>query len=51
MRLLWDDYLARYFPDAIFEFNTTAALDLKSKNILCNPISFEGAGKASSTYY
>jgi len=51
MRLLWDDYLARYFPDTTFEFNTTANLDLKSANILYNTVSSEDAGKISSTYY
>ena len=51
MRLLWDDYLAEYFPDVTFEFNTTATLDLKSPNIVYNPISLDGIGKTSSTYY
>jgi len=51
MRLLWDEYLARYFPEVIFEFNTIASLDLKSANIIYNLISFESLGKMSSTYY
>ena len=38
MVLLWDDYLAKYFPDVTFEFNTAADLDFKSENINHNPI-------------
>jgi len=50
MKVVYDDYLAKFFPDITFEFNTTAALDLRSKNIVCNNISF-GPQEASSTYY
>jgi|TARA_R110002020_G_scaffold52978_7_gene148547 hypothetical protein len=33
MSVLWDDYLARYFPTVTFNFHTIADLEFKSNNI------------------
>ncbi len=41
MKLLWDDYLARYFPGVTFEFNTLLDHPFKSPNIICNTIKVE----------
>tara|TARA_R110002167_G_scaffold321233_1_gene527108 strand:+ start:7910 stop:8719 length:810 start_codon:yes stop_codon:yes gene_type:complete len=48
MKILWDDYLCKYFPDKKFEFYTTADLNFKSKNIIYNKVS---PLKPNKTYY
>ena len=48
MKVLWDEYMSSFFPDNIFEFYTTANLNLKSKNILYNKVETEQSNK---TYY
>ena len=48
MKVLWDDYIAKFFPESIFEFYTTANLNLKSQNIRYTKIQAE---KSNNTYY
>tara|TARA_B100000575_G_C23142934_1_gene665704 strand:+ start:5010 stop:5819 length:810 start_codon:yes stop_codon:yes gene_type:complete len=48
MKVLWDKYMSSFFPDNVFEFYTTANLNLKSENILYNKVETEQSNK---TYY
>jgi hypothetical protein len=48
MKVLWDNYMCKYFPDKKFEFYTTADLNFKSKNIFYNKVL---VAKLNKIYY
>ena len=50
MKILWDDYLTKYFPNCKFEFNTVAPCNFKNKNIIYNKIKFEDPKRSQAIY-
>ena len=50
MKVLWNDYLTKYFPDSKFEFNTVANCNFNHENIIYNKIVFSDSSKSNRTY-
>jgi hypothetical protein len=46
MKVLYDDYLGRFFPNIKFEFFTTIDHEFKRTNILCNKVSLQDSNTA-----
>jgi hypothetical protein len=50
MKVLWNDYLTKYFPTCKFEFNTVAECKFNHENIIYNKIVFKDISKSNKTY-
>ena len=51
MKVLYDDYLAKFFQSVTLEFFTTIDDCFKSSNIVCNTLTFEDPNIANQTWY
>lgn len=51
MKVLYDNYLSKFFPSITLEFFTTINDCFKSSNIICNTLNFKNANIVNQTWY
>ena len=51
MKELYNNYMAKFFPDAKFEFFTTIENPFKGDNLICNTVSLPSETSSNLTYY